>query len=116
MRMGSTFKKMTLAIAAGLFSASLAAAETDTFKLVIKDHRFEPGELTVPAGRKVKIRVENQDPTPEEFESHDLNREKIIAGGKSAVVFVGPLKPGSYRFFGEFHPDTAQGVLVAEGS
>ncbi len=91
-----------------------AMAETREFKLVIKDHRFHPAEVVVPAGEKVLLVVENQDSTPEEFESHDLHREKIIAGNKTAKIFIGPLKPGRYSFFGEFNEDTAQGVVVAE--
>lgn len=91
-----------------------AVAETQEFKLVIKDHRFHPAEVVVPAGKKVLLVVENQDSTPEEFESYDLHREKIIAGNKTAKIFIGPLKPGRYAFFGEFNMDTAQGVVVAK--
>lgn len=97
---------------AGLLSA--VAAHAEDYRIVIKDHRFEPSELTIPANQKVKILVDNQDPTPEEFESHDLNREKMIGGRSQAVIFVGPLKPGRIcRFFGELHPATAQGVIRA---
>jgi hypothetical protein len=70
--------------------------------------------LKVPANTKVKLLVENQDATPEEFESHDLNREKVIQGGSRATIYVGPLQPGRYRFFGEFHEATAQGAIIAE--
>ena len=94
--------------------ASVAVADMPEFTIVIKDHKFEPVELVVPAGQRVKLIVDNQDATPEEFESHELDREKIIPGGKSAKILVGPLKPGRYPFVGEFHEDTAQGVLVAE--
>ena len=82
--------------------------------LVIKDHRFVPAELRIPAGRKVKLTIDNQDATPEEFESYELNREKIIPGRSRAVVFIGPLKPGRYPFFGEFNPKTAQGAVIVE--
>jgi hypothetical protein len=68
----------------------------------------------VPAGQKIKLVVENQDPTPEEFESYTLNREKVVPGNGQITVLVGPLKPGKYEFFGEFNQDTAQGTLVAE--
>ena len=54
-----------------------AAADTVSFQLVIKNHRFEPSELQVPAGKRVELVIENRDPTPEEFESHDLRREKV---------------------------------------
>ena len=82
--------------------------------LVIKNHRFEPSELKVPAGQRVKLVVHNQDSTPEEFESHSMNREKVIPGGAKATIYFGPLKPGRYDFFGEYNEATAKGVVIAE--
>ena len=84
------------------------------FSIVIKDHRFTPAEITVPAGIKVKLVIDNQDATPEEFESHDLNREKVIAGKSKGTVFIGPLKAGKYPFVGEFNEATAKGTIIAE--
>lgn len=95
-------------------STAALAADKPEFTLVIKDHKFQPAELTIPAGVKVVLIVDNQDATPEEFESHELQREKIIPGHTKAKVFVGPLKPGSYPFFGEFHEATAQGKLIVK--
>ncbi len=91
-----------------------ANAADKEITLVIKDHRFAPAEVKVPAGQKVKLIVDNQDATPEEFESHDLNREKVIPARSKGSVFIGPLKAGRYSFFGEFHEDTAKGVIIAE--
>lgn len=110
MRISLSFVVLTGAL---LFSAP-TLAETPEFALSIKDHAFTPAELTVPADTKIALRVKNEDASAEEFESHDLNREKIIKGGKEAVIKLGPLKPGTYKFFGEFHPKTAQGVLVVK--
>ena len=93
---------------------SAFAADIPVFETSIKNHRFEPAEITIPAGTKVKLLVSNQDPGPEEFESHELNREKVIPGGRQAVIYVGPLAPGKYPFFGEFHSDTAQGTITAK--
>ncbi len=90
----------------------LAAAPV--FEIEIRDHLFFPSEFTVPADQKVKLIVYNRDPTPEEFESYELNREKVIMGGAKSVIFIGPLKPGIYPFFGEFNPKTAQGKVIAE--
>jgi hypothetical protein len=90
------------------------SALAEDYKLVIKDHRFQPAEITIPSGTKIKLLVENQDGTPEEFESYSLNREKIIAGNSKATLFIGPLSPGKYPFFGEFNPQTAQGILIAK--
>lgn len=91
-----------------------AWAADNEFALAIRGHRFEPAEIRVPANQKVKLVVHNQDSTPEEFESHELNREKVIAPGTKANIYVGPLKPGRYPFFGEFNEKTARGILIAE--
>ena len=82
--------------------------------IVIKNHQFQPDRVHVPAGKKVKLLIDNQDSTPEEFESYALNREKIIQGGKKGIVYIGSLKAGSYDFMGEFNQATAKGTIVAE--
>jgi len=97
-----------------LLMAPLAQAKTPVFEIEIRDHLFRPSELRIPAGTKVKLIVYNRDPTPEEFESYELNREKVILGGRKANIFIGPLEPGTYPFFGEFNPKTAQGRVIAE--
>ena len=84
-------------------------------RIVIRNHRFEPSEVEVPAGRKIKLIVVNQDPTPEEFESVGLKVERVIQGGKTAEFLINPLrKDRNYSFFGEFHQDTAKGRLVVK--
>lgn len=95
-------------------SVKQAAAEKGVYEITIKDHTFIPDEIRVPAGEKIKLVVHNKDATPEEFESDDFRREKIIAGNSSATIFVGPLEPGKYHFFGEFNLDKANGYLIAE--
>lgn len=98
----------------GVLTAAPARAETPEFKLVIESHRFVPAELKVPAGQKIRLLIENRDATPEEFESYDVNREKVVPANGRITLFVGPLKPGRYEFFGDFNPKTARGFLVAE--
>lgn len=102
--------------AAGNLNAEPEAKAGDdlSYEIRIKDHTFTPAELKVPAGEKIKLVVFNDDPTPEEFESDDFRREKIIAGNSNATIFVGPLEPGKYHFFGEFNLDKANGYLIAE--
>jgi hypothetical protein len=97
-----------------LLLTSAAYAEDFQAHLVIREHKFEPAELNVPAGQKFKLLIENQDATPEEFESNELNREKVVVGKGTITVFLGPLDAGRYPFFGDFHQETAQGVLVAK--
>jgi hypothetical protein len=103
----------TLSLAVSLPFTALAD-DVPSFEIVIKDHKFQPATLEIPANKKVKLTIKNQDPTPEEFESYELNREKVIAGNAQAIVFVGPLEPGTYPFFGEFNQATAQGKIVAK--
>lgn len=93
-----------------------AMAGAPVVELVIRDHLFYPAELTVPANKKIKLLIINEDDTPEEFESYELNREKVILGKSRSVVFIGPLPPGRYPFFGEFNLSTAQGVVIAVDS
>ncbi|HEY4343481.1 MAG TPA: cupredoxin domain-containing protein [Parvibaculum sp.] len=102
-------------LAFGAASAS-AADDSDgaTYELTIKDHKFSPATLEVPAQKDIKLVVKNLDTTAEEFESRDFRAEKIIAGGGQGVFYLEPMEPGSYKFFGEFHEDTAQGVLVVK--
>ena len=82
--------------------------------LIIKDHKFEPEILELPAGEKIRITVHNKDNTVEEFESIDLKREKIVLANSKARVILAPLKPGEYKFFGEFHEETAQGKIIVK--
>jgi plastocyanin len=101
------------ASALALVGVPAQAADAEV-QLVIKNHRFEPAELRVPVGQRVKLVVHNQDKTPEEFESHSLNREKVVPAGAKATIFIGPLKAGRYDFVGEYHEATAKGVVIAE--
>jgi plastocyanin len=99
-----------------LASASLAsfAAGVPELSVVIEGHKFVPDRLEVPAGKKVKLTVENRDAAAEEFESESLRIEKVIPGKGKGIVWVGPLKAGEYRFIGEYNEKTAHGVVVAK--
>lgn len=113
-RMSRLFLLISAVLLTSLAGAGVAQAADHEAKLVILNHQFVPSTLTVPAGVKFKLLVENQDATPEEFESNDLNREKIVLGKSTITVFLGPLEPGKYHFFGDFHQETAQGELIAK--
>ena len=98
-----------------LIGLPASAADTEAgYTIEIKDHKFEPAELQVPVNKKIKLLVKNLDATPEEFESKDLKREKVIKGKSEAVISIGPLKAGTYKFYGEFHEKTAQGRIIAK--
>ena len=106
--------KVAVAVVAGLLLAAPVAHADDLLKLQFTNHRFVPDHLMVPAGVKFKLLVVNNDDTADEFESTDLNREKLVAPGQTITVFLGPLDPGTYKIFGDFHQDTAQGVIEAK--
>lgn len=104
-----------IAIATTLGAAGRALADNlPEYQLVIKNHVYQPSELKVSAGTKFKITVRNEDATPEEFESTDFSREKIVPPNSSITVYVGPLNAGIYGFFGDFHQSTAKGRLIVE--
>lgn len=97
-----------------LLGATPVVAQETEVKIAIRDHKFDPAEVNVPAEQKIKLVIENQDATAEEFESYELNREKVVPPKGKVTIFVGPLKPGRYPFFGDFHKDSAKGVLIAK--
>jgi plastocyanin len=111
--MTSTLRQSVLAVSL-LLGLGAAHATDLELALTIKNHRFEPAELKVAAGQRIKLVVHNQDTTPEEFESKALKSEKVIPGGAKASIFIGPLKPGRYTFVGEYNEATAKGVVIAE--
>ena len=103
-----------LLLAAAVFCAPAAIADPPSYSLVLKDHKFEPAMLSIPAGQKVVLHIKNEDAMPAEFESYDLNREKIVVGHGEIVVYIGPLEAGKYEFFDDFHRDSTRGHIVAE--
>ena len=106
------------AVAALLIGFSwLASARADdvlNIPVTLKDHQFTPAEIHVPQGKPVILTITNADPTAEEFDSSALKIEKVIAGGTYGTVRLRPLGPGRYPFMGEYHSDTAKGVVISE--
>jgi plastocyanin len=114
-RLGISCVLAGFALAAPLVGARPAVADGEPERtIVIKDHRFDPAVVEVPAGVRVKLVIDNQDPTAEEFESLDLRREKVVSGKSKATLWIGPLPEGEYAFVGEFHEETAKGKLIAK--
>lgn len=106
----------SVGVAAVMFMApgSAAASEEIELEISIKDHKFDPPQLKIPADKHVKLSVKNLDASPEEFESNELGIEKVIPGNSSATIRLKPMKPGTYLFFGEFHESTAQGHIQVD--
>jgi hypothetical protein len=90
----------------------MGRTEPTIFIISLQNHTFSPDEIFIPANTKVQLIIENKDAEPEEFDSFDLNREKVIFPKRKGRLFIGPLAPGTYEFFGEFHPDSARGRVI----
>ena len=105
---------LVLAGLAACLALAPAAVRAQDLTLTIKDHKFTPSEIKVPANKRVQLTVVNDDTTPEEFDSHALKVEKVVPGKSKGIVRIGPLKPGRYPFVGEYHESTAKGVVIAE--
>ena len=102
------------AVLVAMLATAAFAQDAPLFKLVARDGKFEPATLEVPAGKRVRIEVSNQNAKAIEFESKDLKQEKVIAPGKRATVTINALKPGEYKYFDEFNEATGQGRIVAK--
>ena len=102
--------------AAAVFVTTVPSYADDmpTFNLAIRAGRFVPEMIEVPVNTKFRLLIKNEGPGAEEFESIELHKEKVLAPGASSFLIFQPLKPGSYKFFGDFHPNTAQGRFVAK--
>jgi hypothetical protein len=108
------FMHSLVLLAAFLFAGMAFAQDVPLFKLVAKDGKFEPAVLEVPAGKRFRVEIANENRKAIEFESKDLKQEKVIAPGAKATVTINALKPGEYKFFDEFNEATGQGRIVAK--
>ena len=97
-----------------VLAAPAGAAEPPVFSLTLKDHRFTPAGLTVPAGQRFLIELTNAEDAIAEFESSDMRFEKIVVAGGKVTVRAGPLHPGRYKFFNEYHPEATGTVTATE--
>jgi heme/copper-type cytochrome/quinol oxidase subunit 2 len=107
--------KLLASIATLLLLLAAVPALADTppeVAITIKGQQFVPSEVQIPAGVQVKLTVRNEDKTPDEFESSQLHREQLVLPGHQITIFVGPLDPGRYEFFDDFHPKTRGHLIV----
>ena len=112
-------RKPAAAIAAAAFTLLATAGgahaeDMPTIHLLMKDGRLFPETLEVPANTRFRLTVKNEGPGAAEFESLELRKELVLAPGISRNLVFNPMKPGTYKFFDEFHPETAQGRIVAK--
>jgi hypothetical protein len=104
------FFAITLFGTAVVFASEHATAQQSaSVAISVKDHHFQPSQISAPANRPISIRVKNLDSAPME----SLRVEKIIAPGSEGVVNVRALAPGRYEFFDDFHQQT-RGTLVVQ--
>jgi plastocyanin len=102
------------ALAWGMPAGAALAQQAVDITISVKNNKFDPAEIEVPAGTPVRLKVKNLDPKPMEFESKELRVEKIITGNSEATFNIRGQKPGRYEFFDEFHEETTRGTLVVK--
>lgn len=96
------------------FATATHAAELPTFAITLNGGSIEPARLEVPAKTKVKLTLRNSGRGAVEFEGRDVRVEKVLAPGAQSFVILPPLKPGTYRFFDEFHPDAKDMLVIVK--
>ena len=103
------------AVLALLLTAGLAIADDlPTVKVLMKDGRIFPETVEVPANTRFRLEVKNEGPGAAEFESLELKKELVLAPGVTRTMVFFPMKPGTYKFFDDFHPETGQAKIVAK--
>jgi plastocyanin len=110
--LGVSMRRIAWVTALLALIAASALADDPSITITLKNNQFVPSEVQIPAGLKVKLVVRNENPTTSEFESNQFHREKVVTSGQEITVFVGPLDPGSYEFFDDFHPQTRGHLVV----
>ena len=99
-----------------LFLAAVLEARADelpTYHVIAKGGRLSPERIEVPAGKRIKLTLQNEGPGPIEFENLDMRVEKVLAPGGTSFVVTPQLKPGAHTFIDEFHPETGSMQLIA---
>ncbi|WP_367375381.1 cupredoxin domain-containing protein [Pseudomonas lini] len=97
-----------------VFASQLPLSDSAPVTLAIENHQFTPSTFSVPAGQRFRLQLTSHDDSVDEFESYDMKFEKIVVPGDTITVFFGPLHPGTYSFFDDYHPDQARGTVVVE--
>ena len=103
-----------LVLLLAMSSQPARADEMPTIQLLMKDGRLFTETLEVPANTRFRLQIRNEGPGAAEFESLELRKETVLAPGVTRVLVFHPMKPGTYKFFDEFHQATAQGKIVAK--
>ena len=102
-----------LVLAALLAAASSGRAEDLVIALAVEEGGFEPALVEAPPGARIRFEVANQSAAAIEFESFDLNRERVVQPGQKVTVYVSGLSAGRYEFFDDFHQER-RGALVVK--
>lgn len=117
-RITISFNKIAIAALATTFLGmpvlvGSSKADQTPPELRFANGRFEPAALTIQAGEPIKLTVTNQGDSAIEFESFELNRERVVQPGQTITVKLPKLDPGQYHFFDDLHHEVAQGTITA---
>ena len=107
-------KRLLFALSLIAMPVATSAWADDAIEVHLKNHKFSPSVIKVKANKPSMIILHNDDDTADEFDSSSLKIEKVVPGKNKGNIRVRALAPGKYPFMGEYHAQTAQGVVVAE--
>jgi cytochrome c oxidase subunit 2 len=102
---------------AGKEKLSLDGGTVEIRMRAVKDEwRFEPNEVSIPAGSAATLRIFNEDSYAHGFAIKELGIDKNLPPLKETIVELTDIKPGRYEFFcsvlcGKGHFDQ-KGILV----
>ena len=112
--------KLHLSVVAFAFAAMIgfaavqpAAAQETEINITVKDKKFNPSTITVPANKPFKLIVKNADSAAMEIESKNPRFEKVIAPGTTATINMKPLETGTYSFYDDFNKSN-KGEIVSK--
>ena len=102
---------MTLLLA--LAAVSLASAADPEIPITIENNVHTRGDQG--QGRPaIRARHHEQGRDARGVREQGAPRREGVPGDKTLKIRMGALKPGTYKFFGEYHEATAKGRIVAE--
>ncbi|MGE5540635.1 MAG: cupredoxin domain-containing protein [Gemmatimonas sp.] len=105
---------LVAAIVAAALPVPAAAQDMPTFRIEMNDGAITPLRIEVPANKPFKLEIHNTGKTPSEFESVELNREKVLAPQSQSFIVFRRLSPGEYTVFDDFHPEAPKATLIAK--
>jgi plastocyanin len=87
------------------------SGSAEAVELEADDFYFKPTEITLSAGEKVTVAVQNEGANEHNLTVEGLGVNQDVEAGETAEVPVTP-KAGSFPYHCEYHPDKMKGTIT----